>query len=134
LPAQDIATLSAVPHRSSMTHLWRAFFTAAHKHCPKGKIKVKARGPASDIDWFRSGLNGKLTSRAWSARRLRFLAPRLWLGEELAGAIDANRLNPIADISKSGSTLRIALARRRRPRRPGGYLGTHFPQGVPPSV
>jgi hypothetical protein len=47
-PAQDIATLSAVLHRSSMVDLWRTFLTAAHKRCPRVKIKVetKARGPA----------------------------------------------------------------------------------------
>jgi len=64
---------------------------------------------ACDIDWFRSGLNGMLTSRAWSARRLRVLAPSLWLGEELARAVDAKLLGQMAGLSKNGSTLKIAL-------------------------
>jgi hypothetical protein len=64
---------------------------------------------ACDIDWFSSGLNGRLTSRAWSARRLRVLAPSLWLGEELARAVDAKLLGQMTGLSKNGSTLKIAL-------------------------
>jgi hypothetical protein len=64
---------------------------------------------ASDLDWFRSGLNGMLTSRAWSARRLRTLGSTLWLGLELERAIDANVLQQIASLSKPGASLKIAL-------------------------
>ena len=88
---------------------------------------------ASDIDWFRSGLNGMLTSRAWSARRLRFLAPRLWLGEELAGAIDASKLNPIAEVSKSASTLRIVLRANASLGDQEAALQPILPKAVPPT-
>ena len=64
---------------------------------------------ASDIDWFRSGLNGMLTSLAWSGRRLQFIAPLMWLGADLAGPIDTKTLHRVAEVTRCGSTLRVAL-------------------------
>ena len=64
---------------------------------------------ASDLDWFRSGLNGVLASNAWTQRRLRYVAPLLWLGPDLAAAVDQAALARVADITRTGPLTRIAL-------------------------
>ncbi len=64
---------------------------------------------ASSVDWFRSGLNGLLAQRAWACRRLRFVAPTMWLGKELTGMIDIDWLNTVAELKRSGSTTRVEL-------------------------
>jgi hypothetical protein len=66
---------------------------------------------ASRVDWFRSGLNGMLAQRAWACRRLRFVAPRMWLGSELTAMVDTERLAAVAELSRSGSATRVQLRR-----------------------
>jgi hypothetical protein len=64
---------------------------------------------ASALDWFRSGLNGLLATRAWSDRRVRFVAPVMWLCPELMAPLDAMALANVADVGRTGPTTRIAL-------------------------
>lgn len=67
----------------------------------------------SPLDWFRSGLNGMLASRAWLSGRLRFVAPVMWLCPELVAAIDIEHLREIADMTPAGHALRVTLREGR---------------------
>jgi hypothetical protein len=64
---------------------------------------------ASALDWFRSGLNGLLATRYWSDRRVRFVAPVMWLGPQLMAPVDAAALATVSDVARTGPTTRIAL-------------------------
>lgn len=64
---------------------------------------------AADFDWFRSGMNGKLALRDWADRHLRFVAARMWLGAPLAGRLDREALQKVADVRSSPTTLRLTL-------------------------
>jgi hypothetical protein len=68
---------------------------------------------ASAVDWIGRGLAGTLCDHAWLRRRLRFVAPHMWLGWELAGLVDTSRLTPIADVTAYADGVEIEL---RRPR------------------
>jgi hypothetical protein len=63
----------------------------------------------SQVDWFRLGLKGTLTDRAWLRRRLRFVAPLLWLGWELAEQVNVASLAAFADITDTDDCVEIAL-------------------------
>ena len=52
----------------------------------------------SPVDWFRSGLQGTCTGQLWSRRRLRFVSSRIWLGDDLASAVDWAALVDVADV------------------------------------
>ena len=62
---------------------------------------------ASATDWFRLDLNGKMMTREW--RRLRAIAPRMWLGAELLEGVDIAALEKIADVSRHGALTEIRL-------------------------
>ncbi|MBV8564936.1 MAG: hypothetical protein JO273_05725 [Methylobacteriaceae bacterium] len=64
---------------------------------------------ATSVDWFRGALQGTLTDTAWSSTRLRFVAPKLWLGPELAAAVDLAALAGVATVATSGPVTRIDL-------------------------
>ena len=64
---------------------------------------------AADIDWFGRGLAGTLTDRAWLRRRLRFVAPRMWLGWQMAELIDATTLTSFAQVMEIEDGLEIVL-------------------------
>jgi hypothetical protein len=63
----------------------------------------------SPIDWFRSGQRGYCTDQGWSRRRLRFVAPRLWLGDDLAAAVDLAALAEAADVARVREGYEVAL-------------------------
>lgn len=64
---------------------------------------------ASTLDWFRSGLNGMLASRAWCCRRVRFVGSMMWLGKELRSQVDMERLADVAELSPAGDAICIRL-------------------------
>jgi hypothetical protein len=63
----------------------------------------------SPVDWFRSGRQGSLTGQIWSRRRLRFVAPRLWLGDDLAAAVDWAALAEAAEVTPVRAGYEVAL-------------------------
>jgi hypothetical protein len=63
----------------------------------------------SQVDWARPDLQGALTDRAWLRRRLRFVAPLLWLGWELAEHVDTAALTTIAAVHSIDDGVEIAL-------------------------
>jgi len=64
---------------------------------------------AGKVEWFRDNLAGMLTDRAWLRRHLRFVAPRLWLGWELAERVDARALTGFAQVTQMEDGLEILL-------------------------
>jgi len=68
---------------------------------------------AAAVDWIDRGLAGTLCDHSWLRRRLRFVAPHMWLGWELAGLVDTSRLTPIANVTAYADGVEIEL---RRPR------------------
>ncbi len=64
---------------------------------------------AATVEWHRLGLIDQLMDAARLRQRLRFVAPRLWLGAELAGAIDTARLGDVATVTRRGPTLMLTL-------------------------
>ncbi len=68
---------------------------------------------ASPVDWFGDNLVGNLTDRAWLRRHLRFVAPRLWLGWELAEMVDARQLTGFAHVTQYDDGLQIVLRDKR---------------------
>ena len=88
---------------------------------------------ASDIDWFRSGLQRHAHEPGLSARRLRFSRPGSGSARELAGAIDASKLNSLLRSSKSASTLRIVLRANASLGDQEAALQPILPKAVPPT-
>lgn len=68
---------------------------------------------AADIDWYGRGLAGTLTDRAWLRRRLRYVAPRMWLGWEMAELVDATTLTGFAKVMEMEDGLEITLHNHR---------------------
>ncbi len=66
---------------------------------------------ASALDWFRSGVRGGLGTAGWTTRRLRFVAPRMWLGTELADRIDLGAVERVATVHRSARTVALSLRR-----------------------
>jgi hypothetical protein len=63
----------------------------------------------SQVDWFRRALKGTLTDRAWLRKRLRFVAPLLWLGWELAELVDTAAISSFAHVVSIDDGVEIAL-------------------------
>jgi hypothetical protein len=61
------------------------------------------------LEWQQRGLAGTLTDGAWLRRRLRFVAPRLWLGWELAAIINVARFTAIAHVMEIDDGVEIEL-------------------------
>jgi hypothetical protein len=56
------------------------------------------------------GVHGQTTTtRAWCTRFLRAVTPRLWLGPEILSHVDKDALGRVADLTASGSGLRLTL-------------------------
>jgi hypothetical protein len=68
---------------------------------------------AAAIDWMGNELAGTLCERSWLRKHLRFVAPQLWLGWELAGIIDTTKLTGIADVTACADGVEVMLRRRR---------------------
>jgi hypothetical protein len=64
---------------------------------------------AAAVDWFGRGLAGTLGDRTWSRRRLRFVAPRMWLGWEMLELIDATALTSFAHVAEVEDGMVITL-------------------------
>jgi hypothetical protein len=64
---------------------------------------------ASNVDWARLDLPGRLTDSAWVRRRLRFVAPLLWLGWELAQHVDTAALGAFAQVVAIDDGVEISL-------------------------
>lgn len=64
---------------------------------------------ASTTDWFRSGLNGELSTGEWLTARLRGLAPEMWLEEALLVGLDLAALDRVATRERFGSLSEIRL-------------------------
>jgi hypothetical protein len=52
---------------------------------------------------------GDMTTRAWSSRYVRAVAPTLWLGEDLWRRLDASRLQGVATIEGVGAAKRVRV-------------------------
>jgi hypothetical protein len=63
----------------------------------------------SPVDWFQSGRQGSFTRQLWSRRRLRFVSPRIWLGDDLASAVDRAALAEAADVAPVRDGYEVAL-------------------------
>jgi hypothetical protein len=61
------------------------------------------------VDWFRSGRQGSCAGQLWSRRRLRFVSHRLWLGVDLAAAVDRTALAEVADVVPVREGFEVAL-------------------------
>jgi hypothetical protein len=68
---------------------------------------------AARMDWVGEDLVGTLCDRAWLRRKLRFVAPQMWLGWELASIIDATKLTAVADVTACADGVEVLLRRRR---------------------
>jgi hypothetical protein len=66
---------------------------------------------AAAVDWRGRGLAGTLCGRAWPRRRLRFVAPHMWLGWELAGLVDTSRLAAVARVTAYADGVEVELRR-----------------------
>jgi len=64
---------------------------------------------AGPVDWFGENLVGTLMDRAWLCRHLRFVAPRLWLGWELAERVNATQLTGFAHVTQYDDGIEIVL-------------------------
>jgi hypothetical protein len=64
---------------------------------------------AAAVDWFRSGARSALGTVGWTTRRLRFVAPHMWLGPELAARIDLGDVERVADVRPSRRTTAVSL-------------------------
>jgi hypothetical protein len=65
----------------------------------------------SPVDWFRSGHQGLLTTQTWLRRRLRFISPRIWLGEALASRVDHAALADVAEVAPVRKGCEVVLKR-----------------------
>ena len=63
----------------------------------------------SSVDWFRSGQQGSLTGQLSLRRRLRFVSSRIWLGDDLASAVDRAALAEVADVAPVRKGYEVAL-------------------------
>lgn len=64
----------------------------------------------SAVDWFRDGLRGHLMQAEWCRKKLRFLAPEMWLSADLVAQItDGPALEKAAQMDKFGNTVHFAL-------------------------
>ena len=63
----------------------------------------------SPVDWFRSGQQGSLTGQLSLRRRLRFVSSRIWLGDDLASAVDRAALAEVADVVPVRKGYEVAL-------------------------
>jgi hypothetical protein len=66
---------------------------------------------AAAVDWMGRGLAGTLCGRAWPRRRLRFVAPHMWLGWELAALVDTSRLASVALVTAYADGVEVELRR-----------------------
>lgn len=64
---------------------------------------------AAAVDWFRSGARGALGTVGWTSRRLRFIAPHIWLGPQLAARIELADVERVAEVRRSARATAVSL-------------------------
>jgi hypothetical protein len=113
----DIATVrggfAAWVRQAAPLQAWTADCAWVPEFDQYGSYTLTPYEAAADVDWYGRGLAGTLTDRAWLRRRLRFVAPRMWLGWEMAELVDATTLTGFATVMEIEDGLEITL---RNPR------------------
>jgi tetratricopeptide (TPR) repeat protein len=75
-------------------------FMTLYEHAVRELSQTLYRGPQ---------FSSLVRDATWPSRRLRFVAPRLWLGESLAARLDLASLEGVATVRRAGLTTQIAL-------------------------
>jgi len=78
---------------------------------------------AASVDWFRSEVQGLLGGRTSLVRRLRFVAPRLWLDESLMREVDRAALGEDCHLAPATANDRNYPVARQEPRRARNRAG-----------